>query len=32
MGPAMSNAVTAVIVTPLSLELATWMGGRGVSY
>ena len=27
--PEMSNAVTAVIVTPLSLDLATWLGGRG---
>ena len=32
MCPVMSNAVTAVIVTPLSLDLATWLGGRGVSY
>ena len=31
-GPAMSNAISAVVVTPLSLELATWLGGRGVSY
>ena len=32
VSPAMSNAVTAVIVTCLNLDLATWLGGRGVSY
>ena len=31
IGPAMSNAITVVVVTPLSLELATWLGGRGMS-
>ena len=30
-GPAMSNTVMFAVVTPLSLDLATWLGGSGMS-
>ena len=32
IGPTMSNAVMAAVVISLSLDLATWLGGRGMSY